>query len=191
MCSLIVRMFCLFFPLCWQLMSSRSADSLLPASLGVCERSRHHPGRLPAQHDGGTVWQSHPGQPEGTHQFRDEIFCVHHIRMTVLTQPAPLHSLMFVSGFIPGYTGCRSGSGGLWSSQRIHRYCRQHRGKGEVTHHWKTQFNAKGSLKELFSLLWKHLVDLNVPEVIQQLMHCSLSLCSVGGEHWTGKLCCF
>lgn len=63
----------LFVPLCVfcsQLISSPSADSLLSASLGVCERSRHHTGRLPAQHGGGPVWQSHPGQPEGTQPGR-------------------------------------------------------------------------------------------------------------------------
>lgn len=44
---------------------SLPADALLPAALSVCERSRHHTGRLPAQHGGGSVRQSHPGQPEG------------------------------------------------------------------------------------------------------------------------------
>ena len=55
---------------CSQLISSPSADSLLSASLSVCERSRNHTGRLPAQHGGGPVWQSHPGQPEGTQPWR-------------------------------------------------------------------------------------------------------------------------
>lgn len=40
-------------------------DSLLPASISVCKRCRDHTGWLSAQYGGGSVWQSHPGQPEG------------------------------------------------------------------------------------------------------------------------------
>lgn len=47
----------MFFPSCLFFMQSPSpsAGALLPAALGVRERSRHHPGRLPAQHGGGAV----------------------------------------------------------------------------------------------------------------------------------------
>lgn len=54
------------------LLLSLSADAVLSATLGVCECSRYHARWLPAQHGGGPVRQSHPGQPEGTLPWHPE-----------------------------------------------------------------------------------------------------------------------